>query len=147
MLVGVGGSGRSSMAKLAASINSMSTFSIEITKSYRVKEWYEDIKRMLRMCGLEEDRTVQFLFSDTQIVFESFLEDINNLLNSGEIPNLFPPEEKIAICEDLADKARQVGKGNNRDEIYAYFVALCREKLHIVLTFSPVGDQFRNRCR
>jgi len=106
MLVGVGGSGRSSMAKLAASINSMSTFSIEITKSYRVKEWYEDIKRMLRMCGLEEDRTVQFLFSDTQIVFESFLEDINNLLNSGEIPNLFPPEEKIAICEDLADKAR-----------------------------------------
>lgn len=35
MLVGVGGSGRSSMARLASSINAMSTFSIEITKSYR----------------------------------------------------------------------------------------------------------------
>ena len=147
MLVGVGGSGRSSMAKLAASINSMSTFQIEITKSYRVKEWYEDIKRMLRTCGLEEDKTVQFLFSDTQIVFESFLEDINNLLNSGEIPNLFPFDERSAICDELADRARAVGRGNNRDEIYSYFVGLCRERLHLVLTFSPVGDQFRNRCR
>lgn len=139
MLVGVGGSGRSSMARLASSINQMGTFSIEITKSYRQKEWYEDIKKMLRKGGLDEEYT-QFLFSDTQIVFESFLEDINNLLNSGEIPNLFPADEKIAICEDLADRARAVGKGNNRDEIYAYFVAQCRERLHIVLTFSPVGD-------
>jgi len=56
-------------------------------------------------------------------VFESFLEDINNLLNSGEIPNLFPPDEKIMICDELADRARSVGKGTNRDEIYAYFVA------------------------
>lgn len=134
------------MARLAASINAMSTFSIEITKSYRVKEWYEDIKKLLRKCGLEEE-TVQFLFNDTQIVFESFLEDINNLLNSGEIPNLFPLDEKINICDELADRARSVGRGQNRDEIYAYFVAQCRERMHIVLAFSPVGEQFRNRCR
>lgn len=87
------------------------------------------------------------MFSDTQIVFESFLEDINNLLNSGEIPNLFPPDEKINICDELSDRARAANKGNNRDEIYAYFVSLCRDRLHIVLTFSPVGEQFRNRCR
>lgn len=110
------------MAKLASSVNSYGTFSIEITKSYRQKEWYEDIKKILRRCGLEEE-TLQFLFSDTQIVFESFLEDINNLLNSGEIPNLFPPDEKINICDELSDRARAANKGNNRDEIYAYFVA------------------------
>jgi dynein heavy chain len=75
------------------------------------------------------------------------LEDINNLLNSGEIPNLFPPDEKVTICEDLAERAKNAGRGNNRDEIYAYFVALCRERLHLVLTFSPVGEQFRARCR
>ena len=26
-------------------------------------------------------------------------------------------------------------------------MAQCRERLHIVLAFSPVGEQFRNRCR
>jgi dynein heavy chain len=31
---------------------------------------------------------VVFLFSDTQIVSESFVEDISNLLNTYEVPNL-----------------------------------------------------------
>ena len=53
---------------------------------------------------------------------ESFLEDINNLLNSGEIPNLFPADEKIAILDDMATRAREANSGDNRDQIYAYFV-------------------------
>jgi len=43
--------------------------------------------------------TTTFLFTDSQIKQESFLEDINNLLNTGEVPNLFPPEDKADICE------------------------------------------------
>ena len=53
---------------------------------------------------------------------ESFLEDINNLLNSGEIPNLFPPDEKISICEEIGARAREAKSGDNRDQVYAYFV-------------------------
>lgn len=146
MLVGVGGSGRRSMARLAASMNEMKNFSIEITKSYKDKEFHEDIRMLLRKSALDNIPQV-FLFSDTQIVKESFLEDINNLLNSGEIPNLFPVDEKIAMLDEIAPRAREAGQGDNRDAIYAYFVAICRENLHITLAFSPVGDQFRNRCR
>ena len=93
MLVGVGGSGRRSMAMFGGSFSKMVNYQIEITKTYSEKDWHENIRTLLRMCALE-DQTVQFLFSDTQIVFESFLEDINNLLNSGEIPNLFAPEDR-----------------------------------------------------
>jgi len=147
MLVGVGGSGRRSMARLAASITAMTPFSIEISKSYRAKEWHDDIReQLLRRAGLDNEPVV-FLFSDTQLVQESFLEDVNNLLNSGEIPNLFPADEKAAICDELGARAREAGCGDSRDQIYAYFVQVCRENLHIVLAFSPVGDQFRNRCR
>ena len=106
MLVGVGGSGRRSMARLAASMNKMKSFSIEITKSYREKEFHEDIRKLLKKSAIDNEPQV-FLFSDTQIVRESFLEDINNLLNSGEVPNLFPPEEKVQICEELAPRARE----------------------------------------
>ena len=71
---------------------------------------------------------------------ESFLEDINNLLNSGEVPNLFAVDEKATICDELGNKAKEAGKGENRDMVLNYFVQLCRENLHIVLAFSPVGD-------
>jgi hypothetical protein len=38
-----------------------------------------------------------FLLSDNVIIDEKFLEDINNLLNIGEIPNLFAPDEKEGV--------------------------------------------------
>lgn len=40
-----------------------------------------------------------FLITDTQIKEESFLEDIDNLLNTGEVPNLFATDEKAEIME------------------------------------------------
>ena len=42
-----------------------------------------------------------FLFSDTQIVNETFLDDINNVLNSGEVPNLFEPDEIERIIGEI----------------------------------------------
>jgi len=45
---------------------------------------------------------------------ESFLEDINSLLNSGEVPTIFTADEKEDLCEKMGqldkqrDKALQV---------------------------------------
>ena len=46
---------------------------------------------------------VTFLFNDTQIIQEAFLEDINNILNSGEVPNMWRPEEKDLILNEMKD--------------------------------------------
>ena len=53
---------------------------------------------VLRLAG-EQGKSTVFLFADTQIKEEAYLEDINGLLNAGEVPNLFPNDEKVAICE------------------------------------------------
>lgn len=59
-------------------------------------DWREDLKRILQKAGGAMKPTV-FLFSDTQIKDEAFVEDINNLLNSGEVPNMFPSDEKMQV--------------------------------------------------
>ena len=106
---GVGGSGRQSACKLATFMADYDLFQIEISKTYTMVEWRDDIKRLLLKAGSEGKQTV-FLFSDNQIKDEAFVEDINMILNTGDVPNLFPPDEKAEIIEKMQVTARtQVG--------------------------------------
>jgi hypothetical protein len=49
-----------------------------------IVEFREDLKTLFRQAGVSDKPTV-FLFDETQIVVETFLEDINNVLTSGEV--------------------------------------------------------------
>lgn len=148
MLVGVGGSGRQSLTRLASKMGDNEVYQVEIKKNYRMQEWRDDMKNLLRQCGGKGLSTI-FLFTDTQIKEEGFLEDVNNILNTGEIPNLYPADEKADICEMV----RPAAKNENRcpegtpAQLYSYFVERCRKRLHIVLCFSPIGESFRTRVR
>lgn len=64
-----------------------------------------------------------FMLSFVKIVVEEFLEDINNILNSGEVPNLFEPDEyeKLIIGCRPAAKEAGIAEGN-RDAIYDFCI-------------------------
>ena len=107
LLMGVGGSGRKSLTELAVFIAAFDSFQIEISKAYDFNAWRDDMRQKLFMsCGVDEKTTV-FLLNDTQIIIEAFLEDVNNILNNGEIPNLYSAAEDIM---NIMDNMREVNK-------------------------------------
>jgi dynein heavy chain len=148
LLVGVGGSGRRCSAALAAFINECNVIQIELSKSYGVTEWKDDLKRVLKEAGTGQQPVV-FVFVDTQIKWEGMLEDVNAILNSGEVPGLFAPDERADICEKMAPFARAAGMGKDvsAPEMYAFFIERAKRNLHILLCMSPIGDAFRDRLR
>ncbi|XP_064233933.1 dynein axonemal heavy chain 6 isoform X10 [Aotus nancymaae] len=147
LLVGVGGTGKQSLTRLAAHICGYKCLQIELSRGYNYNSFQEDLRKLYKMAGIE-DKNMVFLFTDTQIVVEEFLEDINNILNSGEVPNLFEKDELEQVLAASRPKAKEVGiSEGNRDEVFQYFISRVRQKLHIVLCMSPVGETFRSRCR
>ncbi|KAM4675882.1 dynein axonemal heavy chain 2 [Discoglossus pictus] len=146
LLVGIGGSGRQSLARLAAYICDYKVFQIEVTKGYRKQEFREDLKKLYRLAGVDARPSV-FLLTDTQITDETFLEDVNNVLSSGEVPNLYKADEFEEIKSILAEKAKAENISDSPESLFNFLIERVRNNLHIVLCMSPVGDPFRNRIR
>lgn len=93
-----------------------------------------------------------FFFSDTQLVDEAFLEDINNILNGGEVPNLLTEGEIYATILEFvkdANKNDVVFKEHEADNAWVYnkYITAAKQSLHLCLAFSYIGDDFKRRLR
>ncbi|CAG4978478.1 unnamed protein product [Parnassius apollo] len=147
LLVGVGGSGKQSLTKLASFIANFRFYQITLTRAYNVNNFMDDIKVLYRVAGLQ-GLGITFIFTDNDIKDEQFLEFLNNILSSGEIANLFNKDEMDEIFNQLTPIMKKFAPRRVPipDVLYEYFIMRSRANLHVVLCFSPVGEKFRSRA-
>jgi dynein heavy chain len=103
LLVGVGGSGKQSLSRLASFICSYTVKQIVISSNYGINDLKEDLKWMYNKAGIKEEG-IMFLLTDSQITNERFLIFLNDLLASGNIPDLFAQDEQDNIINACASK-------------------------------------------
>lgn len=146
LLVGVGGSGKQSLSRLAAFTAGCEVFEITLSRGYGENEFREDLKLLYNKLGIENKKVV-FLFTDGHVAQEGFLELINNMLTSGMVPALYADDEKEAIVGQIRDEVQKLGLTPTRETVWSHFVKKCSNNLHVVLAMSPVGETLRTRCR
>ena len=146
MLIGVGGSGKQSLGRLASFIQNMEVKQMSITGSFKVDDLKELLKEYFKL-AIVKNTPLTWLMTDSQIVNDKFLIYINGILSSGWISDLFAKDEMDALIGATRSEAKAAGIPDTPEANFDFLVKKSRNNFHVILCFSPVGDAFRIRAR
>lgn len=144
--MGVGGSGKQSLSRLAAFISSLEVSQIQLKKGYGVTDLRYELSSLYLKSGLK-NVGIMFLMTDAQVPNEQFLVLINDMLASGEVPDMFPDDEIENIINGVRNEVKGAGLLDTRENCWKFFIDRVRKQLKVVLCFSPVGSTLRVRSR
>jgi len=147
LLVGVGGSGKQSLTKLATFITGYDIDQLVVTQSYTLNDLRNSLQDIYKRIARPGSQPRVFMITDSQIKEEQFLIPINDMLNSGWVFDLFPKEDFDGLVSNIRNEAKGQGVSDSADSLTTFFLDKMRKNLKVVLCFSPVGDTMRIRSR
>ena len=80
--------------------------------------------------GLKSVGTV-FLLTDAQVPDERFLVVINDLLASGEIPELFADDELENVINGVRNEVKGAGMQDTKENCWSFFIDRVRRQLKV----------------
>ena len=146
LLVGVGGSGKQSLVRMSSFMSRAINFQITLTKTYGKTQFLENIKELYMSAGVKFKPTT-FLFTESEIKDEIFLEYINSVLLTGEIPNLIAKDEMMSITSDVRNQfvKERPGIEDTQDNLKQFFIDKVRDNLHICCA-THLGVTLKSHC-
>lgn len=103
-----------------------------------MKEFKRDLKVVLQKAGIEAQRTCLFI-EDHQLVLPEFLEYLNSLISSGEIPGLYTPQELEPIMEPIKSEMQNQYECKT---VFEFFVSRIKKNLSVVMSLNYQHPDF-----
>ncbi|EFJ51362.1 dynein heavy chain [Volvox carteri f. nagariensis] len=150
-LLGPPGCGRRTLAKLASYMCRCTLLEAKLKDDQKGFAWRDMIKSALLSAGVQ-GRPVTLLLVDLGRPCSCMLDDVDQLMSTGSLPDLFKPEEVASITQQLKPVARAAGLtwtdfdrtgGTSDNVLRQFFMERCRSNLHFVLVLEgePAGLQ------
>lgn len=141
--VGASGAGKTVLSKFVSWLNGLSVFQIKAGRSYDTIAFEADLRIVMKRAGLRDEK-ITFIFDESNALGPAFLERMNALLASGEVPGLFEGDEYISLISE-AKQCYGADTGMDEADLFVRFTKQVQRNLHIVFTMNPANPDFANR--
>ncbi len=146
LLVGSSGVGKTTLSRFVAWMNNLTVFQIKAGRNYSVEDFDNDLRAIMKRSGCKGEK-VCFIFDESNVLGPAFLERMNALLASGEVPGLFEGEEFMNLINTSKEFMMKENKVlDSEEEIYKSFIKGVQRNLHVVFTMNPLSPDFSNRA-
>ena len=156
LLVGVGGSGKQSLSRLACFIKDIDISLPNLSGTdYNDEAFLLDLRNvMLKSVLKPAESPYCFLINDNHIIDEYFLVYINNFLSSYWVDEIFETRQDLEawLVKSLKSAAPNYGFTKSASDytmegLFNYLIYRVKNNVHLILCMSPVGDTLRVRAR
>ena len=146
LLVGQSGVGKTTLSRFVAWMNNLTVFQIKAGRNYGVADFDADLRSIMKRAGCKGEK-ICFIFDESNVLGPAFLERMNALLASGEVPGLFEGDEYISLINSAKEFILKEQKAaDTEEEIYKAFIKGVQRNLHVVFTMNPLSPDFSNRA-
>lgn len=144
LLVGQSGVGKTTLSRFVSWLNGIKIFTIKAGHNYSIQSFDDDLRKVMLRSGCKQEK-ITFIFDESNVLSPAFLERMNALLASGEVPGLFEGENLQILINQFKESDPSSRNGMTQEEIYQTFTKNVQRNLHIVFTMNPNNDEFKNR--
>ena len=174
LLVGDSGAGKTVLSKFVSWMNGLSIFQIKAHSKYSLENFNDDLRTVSVLLETEQsvsrtspsktfikfllpifqvmrrvsvdDEKICFIFDESNSLGSGFLEAMNALLASGEVPGLFEGDDHTSLMSAMRDSSSRNGViADSEEELWRRFTSMVQKNLHIIFTMNPCGGDWKTR--